>query len=46
MKFELQIKMNVKLEEIIVILRESLVGFEFKENINERFLFFDVEKEQ
>lgn len=46
MKLESQTKMNAKLEETIVTLRESLAGLESKENINERLLLLDAEKEQ
>lgn len=46
MKLESQTKMNAKLEETIMTLRESLAGLESKENINERLLLLDAEKEQ
>ena len=46
MKLESQTKMNTKLEETIVSLRESLAGLESKENVNERLLLLDAEKEQ
>jgi len=46
MELASQTKMNANLEETIASLKESLAGLESKENVNERLLLLDAEKEQ
>ena len=46
MKLASQAKVNVDLENTIASLKESLAGLESKENVNERLLLLDAEKEQ
>lgn len=46
MKLASQTKVNTDLEKTIASLKESLAGLESKENVNERLLLLDAEKEQ
>lgn len=46
MKIASQTKVNDDLEKTIASLKETLAGLESKENVNERLLLLDAEKEQ
>ena len=46
MKLASQTKVNDDLEKTVASLKESLAGFESKENVTERLLLLDAEKEQ
>ena len=46
MKLKSQVKLNEDLEKSVASLKESLAGLESKENVTERLLLLDAEKEQ